>query len=238
MIVWPAFFKFVFRPSLLTLLSPSLVSFLHTPSHILFPHITPSPHPCIPSLHDSVPRTPSPHPSHLHITTPSRSHTSLTPSPPHPHHTTSHSHHLTPTPSHLTPSPSHLTIPPSLSVADTVIVTSKHNDDKQYIWTSNGVEFSIAEDPRGPTLKRGSTVTLVMKEEAREYLEQNQLKQLVHKYSQFINFPIYLWESKVGGGSSLVPRPNIYLAVDTSRCRNVKNGSGGEMVTSSRSMCT
>ena len=81
-------------------------------------------------------------------------------------------------------------------VADTVIVTSKHNDDKQYIWTSNGVEFSIAEDPRGPTLKRGSTVTLVMKEEAREYLEQNQLKQLVHKYSQFINFPIYLWESK------------------------------------------
>ena len=100
------------------------------------------------------------------------------------------------------------------------------------------MEFSIAEDPRGPTLKRGSTVTLVMKEEAREYLEQNQLKQLVHKYSQFINFPIYLWESKVGGGSSLVPRPNIYLAVDTSRCRNVKNGSGGEMVTSSRSMCT
>eukprot|EP00731_Ephydatia_muelleri_P000263 Em0001g263a len=81
-------------------------------------------------------------------------------------------------------------------VADTVIVTSKHNDDKQYIWTSNGEQFSIAEDPRGPTLKRGSTVTLVMKDEAREYLEQNQLKQLVQKYSQFINFPIYLWESK------------------------------------------
>eukprot|EP00731_Ephydatia_muelleri_P000248 Em0001g248a len=81
-------------------------------------------------------------------------------------------------------------------VADTVIVTSKHNDDKQYIWTSNGEQFSIAEDPRGPTLKRGSTVTLVMKEEARAYLEQNQLKQLVQKYSQFINFPIYLWESK------------------------------------------
>ena len=86
------------------------------------------------------------------------------------------------------------------TVADTVIVTSKHNDDKQYIWESDANEFSIVEDPRGDTLLRGTTVSLVLKEESREFLEPHTLKNLVEKYSQFINFPIYIWESKVGGG--------------------------------------
>ena len=81
-----------------------------------------------------------------------------------------------------------------------MVVTSKHNDDKQYIWESNAAEFSIVEDPRGPTLKRGTTVSLYLKEEAQEFLEPGKLRGLVEKYSQFINFSIYLWESKVRGG--------------------------------------
>ncbi len=80
-----------------------------------------------------------------------------------------------------------------------MVVTSKHNDDKQYIWESNANEFSIAEDPRGDTLKRGTTVSLALKEEAQEFLEPAKLRGLVQKYSQFINFPIYIWESKVKG---------------------------------------
>lgn len=43
-------------------------------------------------------------------------------------------------------------------VANTVVVTTKHNDDKQYIWESDSNNFSIVEDPRGDTLKRGTTV--------------------------------------------------------------------------------
>lgn len=82
-------------------------------------------------------------------------------------------------------------------VSDTVIVTSKHNEDKQYIWESDASQFSIVEDPRGDTLLRGTTVSLVLKEEAMEFLEPNTLRNLVEKYSQFINFPIYIWESKV-----------------------------------------
>jgi len=81
-------------------------------------------------------------------------------------------------------------------VADKVIVTSKNNDDKQWIWESDSQQFSIVEDPRGDTLKRGTHITLVMKEEAADYLETDTLKDLIHKYSQFINFPIYLWASK------------------------------------------
>lgn len=80
-------------------------------------------------------------------------------------------------------------------VADTVVVTSKHNDDKQYIWESNSNEFSIVEDPRGDTLKRGTQISLHLKEEAFDFVEHDTVKTLIKKYSQFINFPIYLWES-------------------------------------------
>lgn len=41
-------------------------------------------------------------------------------------------------------------------VADRVVVTTKHNDDKQYIWESDSSQFSIVEDPRGNTLGRGN----------------------------------------------------------------------------------
>jgi len=81
-------------------------------------------------------------------------------------------------------------------VADKVIVTTKNNDDKQYIWESDASSYSVVEDPRGDTLKRGTTVTLVLKEEAYDYLEQDTVKDLIKKYSQFINFSIYMWTSK------------------------------------------
>uniref|UniRef100_A0A8D0CWH7 Endoplasmin n=1 Tax=Sander lucioperca TaxID=283035 RepID=A0A8D0CWH7_SANLU len=78
-------------------------------------------------------------------------------------------------------------------IADKVIVTSKHNNDTQHIWESDSSQFSVIEDPRGNTLGRGSTITLVLKEEASDYLELETIKNLVKKYSQFINFPIYVW---------------------------------------------
>merc|ERR1711971_378070 len=80
-------------------------------------------------------------------------------------------------------------------VADKVIVTTKHNDDKQYIWESDANSFSVVEDPRGPTLKRGTTISLYLKEESYDFLEQDTVRDLIKKYSQFINFNIYLWGS-------------------------------------------
>lgn len=81
-------------------------------------------------------------------------------------------------------------------VADRVVVTTKNNADKQLIWESDSNSFTISEDPRGDTLHRGTIISLHMKDEAQDFLEQETIKQLVRKYSQFINFPIYLWESK------------------------------------------
>lgn len=84
----------------------------------------------------------------------------------------------------------------SFLVADRVVVTSKHNEDKQYIWESDADSFNVIEDPRGDTLLRGTTVSLYLKEEARDFLEEDTVRNLIKKYSQFINFPIYLWSSK------------------------------------------
>jgi heat shock protein beta len=82
-------------------------------------------------------------------------------------------------------------------VANKVQVTSKSNDDEQYIWTSTAdSKFSINKDPRGDTLGRGSRVTLFLKDDATDYIEQEKLKNLVKKYSEFINYPIHLYTSK------------------------------------------
>ena len=86
----------------------------------------------------------------------------------------------------------------SFLVADTVIVTSKSNDDPiQHIWESDSNTFAVNDDPRGNTLKRGTQITLKIKEDAKDYLNDDRLIKLIQKYSQFINFPIYLWQSRV-----------------------------------------
>ncbi|XP_042489301.1 endoplasmin homolog [Macadamia integrifolia] len=82
-------------------------------------------------------------------------------------------------------------------VADYVEVISKHNDDKQYIWESKADgAFAVSEDVDNEPLGRGTEIRLHLREEAQEYLEEDKLKELVKKYSQFINFPIKMWASK------------------------------------------
>lgn len=82
-------------------------------------------------------------------------------------------------------------------VADYVEVISKHNDDKQYVWESKADgAFAISEDTWNEPLGRGTEIRLHLRDEAGEYLEESKLKELVKKYSEFINFPIYIWASK------------------------------------------
>merc|ERR1711937_756598 len=52
--------------------------------------------------------------------------------------------------------------------------------------------FTVVDDPRGNTLGRGSRVTLHLKEDAHDYLSEDKLKESAKKYSQFIQFPIYV----------------------------------------------
>jgi len=80
-------------------------------------------------------------------------------------------------------------------VADKVRVISKHNDDDQYIWESKAdSSFTVAKDPRGNTLGRGSEITLFLKDDAHEFLKQERLEEMIQKYSEFITFPISLYK--------------------------------------------
>ena len=79
-------------------------------------------------------------------------------------------------------------------VADKITVTSKSIDsDKAYIWESEGVDgYTITE---GKKKKNGTEIVLQIKEDTEEenyskYLEEYELKKLVKKYSDYINFPI------------------------------------------------
>mmetsp|Transcript_18220 Transcript_18220/g.31020 ORF Transcript_18220/g.31020 Transcript_18220/m.31020 type:complete len:745 (-) Transcript_18220:42-2276(-) len=83
-------------------------------------------------------------------------------------------------------------------VADRVTVTSKNNEDSQHVWSSDSKgEFVVGEDTEGNTLGRGTIISLHLKDNASQYLNQDNLRSLVEKYSEFINFPIYLYESHI-----------------------------------------
>jgi len=80
-------------------------------------------------------------------------------------------------------------------IADKVRVITKNNEDEQYIWESTAESsFTIAKDPRGNTLGRGTEITMFLKEDALEFLKQDKLEEIIKHHSEFINFPISLYK--------------------------------------------
>lgn len=78
-------------------------------------------------------------------------------------------------------------------VASKVEVYSKHNNDKQYKWTSEaGSSFSIEEDTTSERITRGTRIVLHLKKDMDEYTQERRIKDLVKKHSEFIGYPIQL----------------------------------------------
>jgi molecular chaperone HtpG len=81
-------------------------------------------------------------------------------------------------------------------VADKVLVETKNNSDKCYIWESAaGGSFTIREIEEND-LNRGTKILLNLKEDQLEFLEERRIKDLVKKHSEFIQYPINLWVEK------------------------------------------
>lgn len=77
-------------------------------------------------------------------------------------------------------------------VADRVVVQSrKAGDEQTWLWASDGRQgFTITEAPEpGP---RGTAITLHLKEDAKEFLSEWKLKEIIRRYSDHIAFPILL----------------------------------------------
>ena len=78
-------------------------------------------------------------------------------------------------------------------VSNKVVVTSKNNDDSQHVWVSTaGSSFTVSKDPRGDTLGRGTKITLYLKEDSVEFCETDTVRKNIKKYSEFIDYPIYM----------------------------------------------
>jgi molecular chaperone HtpG len=78
-------------------------------------------------------------------------------------------------------------------VADRVVVHTKHNDDEQYVWSSEaGSSFTVSKDTDFPTINRGTAIVLHLKQDQLDFLEEKSIKDLVKKHSEFIDFPINL----------------------------------------------
>ncbi len=76
-------------------------------------------------------------------------------------------------------------------VSENVKVSSKDAVKKETnIWTSNGKENYTIE--KGDRKKRGTTITLDIKKDAEEFLDEYKLKSIITKYSNYIPFPIFL----------------------------------------------
>ena len=79
----------------------------------------------------------------------------------------------------------------SFMVADSVeVISRKAGEEKAYRWVSNGKgEYEISETTRDTA---GTTVTLHLNDEGKEFASRWSIESIIKKYSNHIPFPIYL----------------------------------------------
>ena len=75
-----------------------------------------------------------------------------------------------------------------------VISRSQLPDTSAASWYCTGEDTFIVEPAQ--KIDRGTTVIIKLKEDAKEFFQENRLREVIKKHSDFISFPIYLGEKK------------------------------------------
>jgi molecular chaperone HtpG len=92
-------------------------------------------------------------------------------------------------------------------VAEKIVVTSRsyRPEDRAWAWTSDGSTTFTVEPAEKET--RGTTVTVYVKEDATEFLEEYVLRNIIKKHSDFIPFPIHLGDEVVNQRVAIWRKP-------------------------------
>ncbi len=91
-------------------------------------------------------------------------------------------------------------------VADRVdVITRKAGEEEAWLWSSDGKgEFSIEASARD---ERGTTITLHIKKDAKEFLEDARIRHIVKTYSDHIGFPVKFGDDVLNEASAIWTRP-------------------------------
>ncbi|WP_298938285.1 molecular chaperone HtpG [uncultured Ruegeria sp.] len=85
------------------------------------------------------------------------------------------------------------------------VVTRKAGESEAWLWSSDGKgEFSIEPTER---VTNGTTVTLHLKKDAKEFADEARIRHIIKTYSEHINFPVKLGEDTLNSAEALWTRP-------------------------------
>ncbi|KAG8828910.1 hypothetical protein FRC17_007382, partial [Serendipita sp. 399] len=125
----------------------------------------------------------------------------------------------------------------SFLVADKVYVASlppatpANPNPVQHVFSSSAddASFEVYQDPRGNTLGRGTEITLVMKKDALEYLDEENIRQIIAKHSGFASsFPVYLHTVKVQ--EQPIPQDELDTSTEEKKETPPKSEDDGEAI--------
>ncbi|MBE0644370.1 MAG: molecular chaperone HtpG [Bacteroidetes bacterium] len=86
----------------------------------------------------------------------------------------------------------------------TIETRSANPDEKAWRWTSRGEgKYTIEEIDRK---ERGTRIFFKLKEEAKDIANEYRIKDLIKKYSNFVDFPIFIGKDKINSVSALWQR--------------------------------
>ncbi|MDW3223955.1 MAG: molecular chaperone HtpG [Paracoccaceae bacterium] len=91
-------------------------------------------------------------------------------------------------------------------VADRVdVLTRKAGAEEAWLWSSDGKgEFSVEPAEREAN---GTSVTLHLKKDAKEFAEETRVRHIIKTYSEHISFPVILGDDTLNAASALWARP-------------------------------